>query len=114
MDTLATWLADHVDPAMAAFHFLRPVWLWALVPAGLLVWVVGWRDNVRRRWRGSIAPHLLDALVIERRRRWRLRPVHLTALLIALGAVAVAGPTWEQERPPFVEDKAPLAIAIDL
>jgi len=114
MDTLAAWLADHVDPALAAFHFLRPLWLWALVPAALLVLVVGWRDNVRRRWRGTIAPHLLDALVVERRRRWRVRPVHLTALLIGLGAIAVAGPTWEQEKPPFVEDRAPLAVAIDL
>ena len=43
-----------------------------------------------------------------------MRPVHLTAALIALGAIAMAGPTWERERPPFVEEKAPLAIAIDL
>ena len=114
MDVVTTWFAANVDPALAAFHFLRPAWLWALVPAGLLVAVVGWRDNVRRRWRGVIAPHLLDALVVEPRRRWRLRPVHGTALVIALGAVAVAGPTWEEEKPPFVEDRAPLAIAIDL
>jgi Ca-activated chloride channel homolog len=114
VDAFTTWLADNVDPAFAAFHFLRPVWLWGLVPAALLVWVIGWRDDVRRRWRGLIAPHLLDALVIERRRGWRVRPVHITALLIALGAIAVAGPTWEQEKPPFVEDRAPLAVAIDL
>jgi Ca-activated chloride channel family protein len=35
-------------------------------------------------------------------------------MLVALGAVAAAGPTWRHERSPFVEDKAPLAIAIDL
>lgn len=106
--------ATGLDAWWAAVHFLRPLWLWALLPAGLLVWVVGWRDNVRRRWRGAIAPHLLDALVVERKRGWRIRPVHLTAISIALGALALAGPTWEQERPPFVEDKAPLAVAIDL
>lgn len=114
MNPVIAFLVDHGYPDLADFHFLRPLWLWGLVPAGLLVWVVGWRDNVRRRWRGSIAPHLLDALVVERQRRWRVRPVHLTATLIALGAVALAGPAWEQERPPFVEDKAPLAVAIDL
>ncbi|MDM0111076.1 VWA domain-containing protein [Variovorax sp. J22R133] len=100
--------------AFAQFHFLRPLWLWALLPAGLLIWVVGWRDDVRRRWRATIAPHLLDALVVERRGAWRVRPVHLTSALIALGAIAMAGPTWQRERPPFVEEKAPLAIAIDL
>jgi Ca-activated chloride channel homolog len=96
------------------FHFLRPDWLLALLLAAGLAWIVSFRDDVRARWRGTIAPHLLDHLVIGRRPGLRLRPVHFTALLIALGAVAAAGPTWEQERPPFVEDKAPLAIAIDL
>ena len=40
--------------------------------------------------------------------------MHLVAGLLALGAIAAAGPTWQRERPPFVEDTAPLAIAIDL
>jgi len=97
-----------------AFHFLRPQWLWVLLAAVALLLIVRWRDDVRRRWRDHIAPHLLDALVVEPRRRWRIRPVHLTALAIALGAIALAGPTWQQEKPPFVQDQAPLAIAIDL
>lgn len=100
--------------SLAQFHFLRPWWLLALLPAGLLLWAVGWQDDVRKRWRRSIAPHLLDALVVQRRGRWHLRPVHLTSALMALGALAMAGPTWERERPPFLEEKAPLAIAIDL
>lgn len=99
---------------LAHFHFLRPWWLLVLVPAALLVWAVQRRGDVRRRWRQTIAPHLLDALVIGERRRVALRPVHLTALLLALGAIALAGPSWRQERPPFLDDKAPLAIAVDL
>ncbi|MBS0450381.1 MAG: VWA domain-containing protein [Proteobacteria bacterium] len=100
--------------SLAQFHFIRPWWLLALLPAGLLLWAVGWREDVRKRWRQNIAPHLLDALVVDRRGRWHLRPVHLTSALMALGALAMAGPTWERERPPFLEEKAPLAIAIDL
>lgn len=100
--------------ALSHFHFLRPWWLLVLVPAALLVWVVRRRGDVRRRWRKAIAPHLLDALMIGERRRVKLRPVHLTALQLALGAIALAGPSWRQERPPFLDDKAPLAIAVDL
>src|SRR5438132_777474 len=99
---------------LAHFHFLRPWWLLVLVPAALLVWAVQRRGDVRQRWRKTIAPHLLDALMIGERRRVALRPVHLTALLLALGAIALAGPSWRQERPPFLDDKAPLAIAVDL
>jgi len=99
---------------IADFHFLRPWWLLALVAAVLLPWLLGQRTDVRARWRGMIAPALLDHLLVETGSARRLRPVHLTAVLIALGALATAGPTWERERPPFFEDTAPLAIAIDL
>jgi Ca-activated chloride channel family protein len=44
----------------------------------------------------------------------RFRPIHMVCLLVLLGAIAVAGPTWKREQPPFTEDKAPLVIALDL
>jgi Ca-activated chloride channel family protein len=100
--------------ALAQFHFLRPWWLLALLAAAALLWAIGRRDDVRRRWRSVVSPHLLEALVVDPGRRRRVRPVHLIAALIVIGALAAAGPTWERERPPFMEDKAPLAIAIDL
>ncbi|SDP49754.1 Ca-activated chloride channel family protein [Ralstonia sp. 25mfcol4.1] len=100
--------------ALAQFHFLRPAWLLVLIAAVWLPWAVRRQRDVRRRWRGTIAPHLLDALVVREGRHRPVRPVHMTALALALGAIALAGPTWERERPPFLSDKAPLAIAVDL
>ncbi|NVD42534.1 VWA domain-containing protein [Ensifer sp. HO-A22] len=99
---------------IADFHFLRPLWLLALVAVPLLVVVIGRRTDVRAQWQGMIAPHLLDHLLIEKGGKRRFHPVHLTAALIAIAAIATAGPTWQREKPPFVEDTAPLAIAIDL
>ena len=96
------------------FHFLRPWWLLAVLAALLLVWLLDRQADMRARWKNLIAPNLLDHLLIERGRTRGLRPVHLIAGLLALSAIAAAGPTWEKERPPFVEDRAPLAIAIDL
>jgi Ca-activated chloride channel family protein len=97
-----------------AFHFLRPAWLLALPAALMLAWIVARREDVRSRWRGLIEPRLLDHLVVDRRARWRVRPVYATVSMVIVGAIAAAGPTWTRERPPFVEDKAPLAVAIDL
>lgn len=99
---------------IADFHFLRPEWLWGVAAAGALFWILSRREDLRARWGSIIAPHLLDSLIVGRREFRRLRPVHLTAGLMALGSIAAAGPTWERERPPFVQDKAPLAIAVDL
>jgi Ca-activated chloride channel family protein len=99
---------------MESFHFLRPAWLLVLPAALLLAWIVARREDVRSRWRGIIAPHLLDHLVVDPRARWHVRPVYATVVAIIIGAIAAAGPTWRHERPPFAEDKAPLAIAIDI
>lgn len=99
---------------METFHFLRPAWLLVLPAALLLAWVVARREDVRSRWRGLIEPHLLDHLVVDPRARWHIRPVYATVAAIIIGAIAAAGPTWRHERPPFAEDKAPLAIAIDI
>lgn len=96
------------------FHFLRPLWL-LLIPAALvLVWVWHRRGDVRERWKGIIAPHLLDALLVGERSGFRLTPIHLAGCALLLGGVALAGPTWEKEPPPFSDDKAPMMVAVDL
>jgi Ca-activated chloride channel family protein len=99
---------------MSDVHFLRPWWLLGLGAAALFWWLLSRRDDMRERWRDIIAPHLLEHLLVDPRRGHRLRPVHLIVASLAIGSLAVAGPAWQRERPPFVEDKAPLAIAIDL
>jgi len=98
----------------ADFHFLRPQWLLAIIPALLLLLFVYLRDSVTRRWRGVIAPHLLSHLLIRPRRRFRIQPVHLVVVTLILAALGVAGPTWEREETPFTEDKAPLVVAMDV
>src|SRR5277367_3691981 len=98
----------------AALHFLRPHWLWLLLAVPVIYLSFRIRDDVRARWKRYIDPELLDHLIVARKRRWRFRPIHMVCLLILLGAIALAGPTWKREQPPFTEDKAPLVIALDL
>jgi Ca-activated chloride channel family protein len=101
-------------PDMAQFHFLRPLWLTALLPAVLLYVTVRWRDDASRPWKGIIAPHLLSHLLVGRDRAFRYRPIHLIVTLLIFGSVALAGPTWEREVTPFTEDKAPLVVVLDV
>lgn len=99
---------------LSDFHFLRPGWL-LLALLGLLLPLL-WRrsKDLQRRLRGNIAPHLLPHLLLTPTDRHRLRPVHLVSALLIFGALASAGPTWEQDRPDFLENRAPLIIALDL
>ena len=97
-----------------ALHFIQPRLLWMLTVVPLLYLSFRLRHNIRARWKRYIDPELLDHLIVPPHRRWRVRPIHTTCILISLGAIALAGPTWKREQPPFTEDKAPLVIALDL
>jgi Ca-activated chloride channel family protein len=100
--------------SFAELHFLRPWWLLAVLPAVLMGMILGRRGNVERQWRKVIAPHLLAHLKVGSGDRWRFRPLQLTVLVMVLGTVGLAGPTWEREASPFAEETAPLVIALDL
>lgn len=99
---------------LSAFHFLRPAWLLLMVAGVALVLLWRRRQDVARRLGASIAPHLLRHLLITPTHPHRIRPVHLTGAVLILGGLAAAGPTWQQDRPAFLDNRAPLIIALDL
>ena len=99
---------------LADLHLLRPLWLLALMPMLLLVWL--WR---RRQadvaWRKIIAPHLLGHLLTEETQSGRrIPPMYLLAGFWCLATLALAGPSWQREPAPFADDSAALVIALYL
>lgn len=103
-----------MDIDLSALHFLRPLWLLLILPAIALPILWARRHDLSRQLQGAIAPHLLQHLVIKPQDNQRLRPVHFLAAILFVGALAAAGPTWEQDRPDFLDDRAPLILAVDL
>jgi Ca-activated chloride channel family protein len=100
--------------ALADLHLLRPLWLLALLPALLLVWIL-WRRRGEVAWRKVIAPHLLQHLFAgSGAPENRLRPMHLLGAFWLVGVIAAAGPTWQREPAPFAEQRAPLVIVLSL
>ncbi|WP_243055229.1 VWA domain-containing protein [Pseudomonas sp. BP01] len=99
---------------ISAFHFLRPLWLLLIVPGVAAPWLWLRRHDLKRQLKGFIAPHLVEHLVLRPEAERRLRPVHMLAALLIIGALAAAGPTWQQDTPAFLDNRAPLILAIDL
>jgi Ca-activated chloride channel homolog len=100
------------DAATISFHLLRPLWLIALIPVAAVFAFLLWRQSARSQWGGVIAPHLLNHLIVQPGRGRSINPLYLVTSAMVLGIVALSGPTWRRELPPFVEDKAPLMIAL--
>ncbi len=94
------------------FHFIRPEWLLALIPAALLWWALRRRTDASQAWRGIVAPHLLPHLLSGDDRRSRFGPLEWIAIGWLVAVVAIAGPTWKREPASFAEDTAALAIVV--
>lgn len=97
-----------------ALHFLRPGWLLLIPLAGLLLWHWHRLSNDHAHWQGIIAEHLLRHLLVMPKGKNSVQPIHLLTATLVLGAVAVAGPSWEKDRPAFMDNRAPLIIAVNL
>ena len=99
--------------ALDQFHFLRPAWLFLLMPAGFLMWSVYQRSDSLRAWKKVISPHLLGHLLVhESSENGRWRPVYLLGLGWLAGILALAGPSWQMQASPFSEDQAALFIVV--
>ena len=95
-------------------HILRPLWLFGIPLTALAWWLVRRRDAAASPIADFIAPHLRDALTINRRARSRFVAVDGVAIaLIALSIVA-AGPGAGKQRAPWFEETAPLVLAIEV
>ncbi len=98
------------------FFFLRPFWLWLLVPAIFLV-AYAWRrrGGGDGDWQKLVDPHLLRYLAVQGRgntvSRWL--PSAFAAGLIA-AIIALAGPTWQKIELPSYKSSRPIVIAMSL
>ena len=98
----------------ADFIFLRPWWLAALLVVPALFILQRVRRGERNAWQQAVDPHLLPHLIETNGKD----PASLRSWLIPLGAaiaiIALAGPSWQQQKAPLWQLKAPLVIAMDL
>lgn len=101
-------------PGLGDFHFLRPLWLLVILFALALHWRLRKAFDVADQWRGSIAPHLLEHLIVGGLGERHFRPYQLLTLVFIAASLALAGPTWRREITPFTADRAPLVVALEL
>ncbi|MDB9843847.1 VWA domain-containing protein, partial [Porticoccaceae bacterium] len=99
-----------------AFHFLRPWWFAALIPALLLLVLYQWRKRSAGNWEQIINPALLPYLMQgeetnSRRSGWLLTGLGIVWLI---SCISLAGPTWQQLPQPVHKQDSALVLVFDL
>ena len=96
------------------FHFMRPLWLLALLPIAALLALL-WRSHYQsQQWHKHIAPQLLPALLEGGLSRTNRAVFFAIALSWLLACLALAGPTWQKQPSPVVQNTEALVICWDL
>ena len=96
------------------FHFLRPWWLLALIPAAIFVLAL-WRVNsALSAWDKAIDKNLLPFLLDRSRNAAQRTPLMLLLCAWVLSTVALAGPVWEKLPQPVQQREDALVIVMDL
>jgi len=107
---------DFLIPAglLQEFHFLRPLWLLALIPASLF-FIAMWRINsVATAWDKAIDKSLLPYLLDRSKNAAQRTPLLLLVTAWVLATLALAGPVWEKLPQPVQQREDALVIVLDL
>ena len=83
-----------------------------LIPAAIVWWALFRKQDERTAWKGIIAPHLLDHLLVGRNRQAHVRPIHLLLAVWVFMVVSLSGPSWQKEPSPFAEDMAGMFVLL--
>ncbi|OFE11455.1 hypothetical protein PHACT_12960 [Pseudohongiella acticola] len=100
--------------SLAQFHFLRPLWLLALLPA-LFFFSRLWRlDAQGSAWHKVIDKSLLPYLLNASKSTSQRMPLILLIAAWVIATLALAGPTWTKQTQPVQERQEALVIVLDL
>lgn len=96
------------------FHFLRPLWFIALLPALVLCLWLLLRQRQNVQWMRYVSPNLLPYLLDHSQVKQRRWPILGLLGLWALSIFALAGPVWQKIPQPVERNTEALVICWDL
>jgi Ca-activated chloride channel family protein len=94
------------------FHFIRPEWLWG-VPLAVLLWLALRNQRGGQQWSSHIPKEMLAALQIGTVKQSNLWKWALLAMWLGT-IVAAAGPTWDKQASPTLQNQQALVLILDL
>jgi Ca-activated chloride channel family protein len=99
---------------MMALHFLRPWFLFGLLPTAYFIWRIWHHHPISNAWKNACDPHLLNAL-LEQQGPHQYKKITEWLLILSLSCmwIAAAGPAWKKIPLPIYASSSPKMIVLD-
>ncbi len=96
------------------FHFLRPWWFIALIPA-LIIFIYSLNKTAgRSNWNEHCDPHLLKYLLVHNQASHKTWLPYILLLIWLVMVFALSGPTWSRYAEPIYQKNIARIIALDV
>lgn len=99
---------------LADFHFIRPFWLLALIPAIVFIVLLLRNKLTQGNWDNVCDAELLPYILQDKAGRQQHWTLAIMSIASVLAILALAGPTWERLPSPVFRNDAAVVIALDL
>jgi len=99
--------------SLDSISWLRPAWLWALVPICLLMLVWWWRRPVQSAWESMVDVELQPYVLESGSSSRSYAPLWLFLAWIVT-VLVLAGPVWQQQDVPVFEGNRAEVVLLDL
>lgn len=100
--------------ALNEFHFIRPHWLWAIIPLLIIVALIRYVHKQQSGWQSVLASHLYQHLITTAGIKKIRPPLFLLGFCWVLAAIALAGPTWNKLPQPVYQLNTGKVVLIDM
>jgi Ca-activated chloride channel family protein len=100
--------------ALNEFHFIRPHWLWAIIPLLIIVALIRYVHKQQSGWQSVLATHLYQHLITTAGIKKVRPPLFLLGFCWIVAAIALAGPTWERLPQPVYQLNTGKVVLIDM
>ena len=100
--------------ALNEFHFIRPYWLWAIIPLLIMVALIRYVHKQQSGWQSVLASHLYQHLITTAGIKKVRPPLFLLGFCWTLATIALAGPTWERLPQPVYQLNTGKVVLIDM
>ena len=96
------------------FHFIRPLWLLALLPLALLAWAAFRPAGGGNAWRKVVDARLLPLMMADGARAVNGGGFALASAGWLIATLALANPTWDLKPQPVFQTNAARVVVLDL